>query len=356
MAKRSLASLLTLIVISLIILSPRSVNATGSPGPLTHTPPLPIGIPYHSGQNAVAQADPTSGTGYVKATATGALSTTVYESLAAAVFATSAYRFTGINQTGAVEVKGVLQNLHLASGTDSGSYILAVAITEDLNSNLTISKIIYQQLYLNSTPRTTASVGIDNTYGLNWVNGHIYRTGIFLVAEALAGGPGNTATANTNIILTSIIWTAPTDFPATQIPIPALIAVPLTGHPGSMIVVYGTGFTANQSVKLKLIAIDSNGRPIKGGTNQVVIPSFTTGSTGTFQQSFKVPSNSTPVPGTYAVRVTNATDPDAVDAAITLGGSLVAPAFQPIEFIPLLFGVATVPIIIRRMRRQSPPS
>lgn len=353
MVKHSLLPLLGLIILNVIILSPRNVGATGSPGPLTFTPPYPIGVPYHSGQNGVAQADATSGNGYVKATASGILSTAVQKSLAAIVFATSAQKFTGINQTGAVEVKGTLQNLHIASGTDSGAFIFAIAVTEDLNSNLTISKLIEQQLYLNSTARTSPSVGIDNTYSLNWVSGHIYRTAVFLSAEALAGGPGNTATAYSNFTLASIIWTAPTDFPSISVAAPSLLGVPLTASPGDTVTVNGAGFRVSETDKIKLIAIDSNGRPIKGGTNQVVVSSFSTGSTGSFQQTFKVPSNATPVPGTYAIRATNITDPDAVDAAITLSVPLVSPAFYPGELVSLLVALAAIPLVIRRIRHRA---
>ncbi len=348
--RRLASSFLAAMMVTLLIFSTRDASVRGSGGALILTAPYAIGATYLSGQPGVALANSAMGTGYVKATATGGSSSTVYKSTAVMVLATPAERFTGSNQAGGVEVKGVLQNLHLASGTDSSSSVFVLMYVLDLYSDLTISGLTSQTLYLNSTPHFTSTLTLDKTASINWVTGHIYRAAVFVVAEAFAGGPGHSAQAYTNFTLNAFTWTAPQDFPSVQVSVPASVGVPPVASPGDTVTVYGSGFHSNENVKVKLIALDSNYRPIQGGTKQIVVQPFHTSSNGSIQVSFKVPSNATPVPGNYAVRIVNATGEDALDAAITLTVPIFAPTLPPINAVPVLLLLAAIPIITRRMR------
>ncbi len=293
----------------------------------------------------------TSGTAYVKATASGIAQAVAEQSVAAVLFATPAEKFTGVNQSGGYTLQGAVQKEHISySASNAYAFVQLWAVMQDLKPDLTISNVTYQMMYEDSYRGDVNSSLLNWKVPVNWVNGHIYRSAFFVVAEALAGGPGNNAEAHTNFTLTSLTWDASQDFPAVQVNVPASVAMPPKASRGDTITVSGYGFRPNENDKIKLIAIDSNGRPITGGTNQVVVQSFNAG-TGNFQQSFKVPSNATPVPGNYAVRIANVTSNDAVDAAISLSLPIVgAPTLPPNGIVSLLLALAAVPIVIKRVR------
>lgn len=302
----------------------------------------------------MAVVDKTTGTGYVKANAAGISQPTAQESTAAIAFTTPSERFTGMNQAGGFTIKGIIQNVHIAWATNSYAFIQIWAVTLDLYSSLTLANLTYQKIYDNIVPGSVASSALDFRVSLSWISSHIYRTTLFVVAKALAGGPGNTAEARTNFTLNSITWDASADFPSVQVNVPGSTAIPPVASQGDTIAISGSGFTPSQNVRVKLIAVDSYYRPVKGGTNQVVVQPFLTGRDGSIQTSFKVPSNATPVPGIYAVRIANATGEDAVDSAITLSVPLVVPTLPPTEMIPAVLILVAIPIIVRRIRPRRP--
>ncbi len=342
-------------ILALICLYAVRSNPVLALGTFALTPPYSYGAHYiyqPSGGSSQAAIDRLLGTGFVKAkpAAPPLFSAALYSAVSGITFITSEWQFGGANQLGNVTVRAQLQNLQISSPAGIPASLEVWIAMEDFNSDGSIFNAQFTKLF-SATSSHSTPITLNNSTNWNWLNNHLYRAVIFLIAAGV-GARAYASSAQTNFTLTSITWGTTANFPS------------VTGiyckdgnkilydntsvllAPGQPILLQGCLGIQNANSKANVTLIDTHGNSFNATPRKGV----SIDTAGNFSASIPAPNLAN---GPYIVQVKSLTGNVSEDIVDVTFGILPAPSVAPLQLIPILAALSVLPVLIKRRSRKS---
>ena len=323
-------------------------------GTFALTPPYSYGAHYiyqPSGGSSQAVIDRALGTGFVKAKPASPplLSGALYSAVSGITFITSEWQFGGSNQVGNVTVRAQLQNLQISSPVGIPASLEVWLAMEDFNSDGSLFNAQFTKLFSTTSAHSTP-INLNNSTNWNWLNNHLYRAVIFLIAAGV-GARAYASSAQTNFTLTSIAWGTAANFPSVtgiyckdghKILYDNTSVLLAAGQP---ILLQGCLGIQSANSKANVTLIDAHGNSVNATPrNGVPID-----STGNFSASIPAPNMAN---GPYIVKVKSSTGNYSEDIVTVTFGILPAPSLGALQLVPILTGLSILSLIMRRRSRN----